>query len=258
LPQEAYPKGKEAALKALEIDNALGEAYISLAHSKLFYDWDWAGAASDIERGLRFSPNYPDAHGFYGAYLTAMGRLDEALRERKRAQELDSLSPFTNLGVGWVHFYARRWDEAIENYRRAVELDPTFITPHNDLGNTYSMKGMYYEAVEEYLKAKAIGGEKPEAIAALRQAYAASGIKGYWQKELEMANERLKQGGVGSYRMARIYAALDDKDRAFEWLEKAFEGRNSLMVFIKVVPTFDDLHSDPRFASLMGRIGLSP
>ena len=256
-PKEAFPKSEDAARKALAIDDTLSEAHLSLAKVKFFYDWNWPGFESELKRSLELDPNYPDAHGMYGTYLLAMRKFDEALRERKRAQELDPLSPFFSVSVAWPYFYSHQYDKAIEWYQKAIELDPNYALAHNDLGTAYSKKGMQDQAVDEYLTGKAIAGTKAEIIAAFKQAYAAAGMSGYWQKELEIANERLKQGRVGPHRMARIYTELGDKDRAFEWLEKAYEERDSLLVFLNAAPIFDSLRSDPRFASLVERIGLA-
>jgi DNA-binding winged helix-turn-helix (wHTH) protein/TolB-like protein len=257
-PREAYPKGEEAALKALQIDETLSEAHLSLAKTRLFYGWDWPGTEREIKRAIDLDPNYADAHGFYGAYLTAMGRFDEALRERKRAQEFDPLSPLANMSVGWVYFYWRRYDQAIEWYKKALDLDPGFATAGISLAESYEMSGMIEEAFEQHLKTKTLSGAGPEAIAALRQAYAASGIKGYWQKELELAGEQMKQGSARPLRIARLYAKVGDKDRAFEWMERAYADRTSEIVFIKVNPIYESLHGDPRFSDLMRRVGLTP
>lgn len=240
------------------MDDTLGEAHLSLAKVKLFYDWDWPGFEIEMRRALDLNPNYPDMHGMQGTYLTAIGKFDESVRERKQAQELDPLSPFHTNSVGWSYFYARQYDKAIEWYKKALELDPNFALSHYDLAICYRMKGMHAESVEESLIARSISGAKPEVLSALRQAYAAAGIKGYWQKELELAVEQAKQAPVDPHRMARIYTELGDKDRAFEWFERAFEERHSLLVFLKVNPLFDSLHSDPRFASLIERIGFKP
>ena len=256
-PKEAFPKSEEAARKALAMDDTLSEAHLSLAKTKLFYDWNWTAFESELKRSLELDPNFPDVHGLNGAYLAAMGRFEESLRERKRAQELDPLSPLYATSFAWSYFYSRQFDKAIEWYKKALELDPNYALAHNDLGTAYARKGMDAEAVEEFLIGRSLAGASPEDLAALKQAYAASGINGYWRKELDLANERLKQGHVGPHRMARIYAELGDKDHAFEWLEKAYEERDSLLIFINTVPIFDSLHSDPRFGDLIRRIGLA-
>lgn len=255
-PREAYPKSVAAAKQALQLDNALGEAHLSLAKTKFFYEWDLPGAKRETERALELSSNYADAHCMYATYWQAVGQSAEAIAERKRAVDLDPVTPFTVNAVGWSYFYGRQYDSAIEWYKKALELDSNFVLPHNDLGNAYHQKGMYAEAVAEFLKQRSLTGGQPETNALLKQAYATGGIKGYWQKDLELSNEQLKQGRVSGWRMARIYTELGDKDQAFAWLERAYEERNNLMIFLKVAPFFESLHSDSRFADLLRRIGL--
>ena len=257
LPRAAYPKSEAAAIQALKLDDTLGEAHLSLAKTKLFYDWDWPGFEREMKRALELNPNYADAHGMYGTYFLAMGRFDEAVRERQRAQELDPLSPLFTNAMGWSFFYAHQYDRAIDWYKKALELDPNFVVAHHDLGTVYDLKGSYDEAVAEFLEAKAISGASQETVAALKEAYAASGRAGYWRKELELANEQLAHGRVRPWRMAVIYTALGDRDQAFAWLNKAYEERASLLIFLKTNPIFDSLHSDPRFTDLLRRIGLA-
>jgi tetratricopeptide (TPR) repeat protein len=257
-PREAFPRSETAARQALKLDAALSEAHLALAKIKFFYDWNWAGAEEGIKRALELNPNYPDAHSFYGAYLTAMGRFDEALAARQRGLELDPLSPLATTMVGWVYFYQRQYDQAIDWYRRALELDSHFLQAQEDVGLSYYLKGAKDQAIAEILKAKTLSGVRPEIVAALKLAFDKSGRAGYWRKELELAEERLKQGKVSPWRMARIYAELGDKDQAFAWLDKANEERNGLIPFLKVTPIFESLHTDPRFADLLRRIGLEP
>jgi tetratricopeptide (TPR) repeat protein len=214
------------------------------------------GANQEIQRALSLIPNYPDAHGFYGVYLVVTGDLDKALIERKKMQELDPVTAFTTVNVGWSYFYKHDYDNAIAEFKKALELDPNFVVAHEALGNIYLHKKMYAEAVESFLKAKATNCVPAETIATFKQAYEAGGIKGYWQKELQETQERVKQGRSLPRRLAHIYAELGDKDQAFMWLEKAFEERNSLMIFLKTYPTFDSLRDDPRYQNLMRRVGL--
>jgi DNA-binding winged helix-turn-helix (wHTH) protein/TolB-like protein/Tfp pilus assembly protein PilF len=256
-PDDAYPKSKEASLKALQLDNGIGESYSALAHSKLFYEWDFAGAEKDIRRAIDLSPNDKDAHSMYGTYLTAMNRLDEALAARKRALEIDPVNAFTVNAVGWVYFYKRDYDEAIKWYKKAVDLDANFAIAHHDLGNAYYQKGMYAEAIDEYMKEKALSGASAEEINSFRQTFRSSGVQGYWRKELELANQQIKQERVRNWSMVRIYAGLGDRDKTFEWMERVFEERESLLIFLGVNPEFDNLHSDKRFQDLLRRIGLT-
>jgi len=255
-PKEAFPRSEAAAVKALELDDSLSEAHLSLAKVKLFYDWDGPGFESEVKRSLDLDSNYADAHGMYGTYLLAIGRFNESIAERKRALELDPLSPLGNTSVGWSYFYARRYEDAIEWYKKALELDPNFVVAHNGLATAYELKGMHSEAVDAFLRAKSLTGANEQTMGALKQAFASSGIKGYWQKELELAKEQQKVSPVGTQRMATIYTELGDNDHAVEWLEKGYEEHNSLLIFINVIPTFDSLHSHPGFVDLVRRIGL--
>ncbi|MBI1763672.1 MAG: winged helix-turn-helix domain-containing protein [Acidobacteria bacterium] len=255
-PREAFPKSEAAALRALQLDDTLGEAHLSLAKTKLFYAWDWPACEREIGRALELSPNFADTHGLNGAYLLAMGRLDEALVARRRAQELDPTSPLFTTAVGWAYFYQRRYDQAITWYRKAFELDPTFALAHDDLSNALFLKGEAEQALAEVLKFRALTGESQAHLTALQQAFAAEGKLGYWRKELELAEERARQGApLGAWRMARINAELGDHDQSFVWLNRAYEERASMLAFLKTVPLFGNLHTDPRFAELLRRIG---
>lgn len=258
LPREVYPKAEVAALKALKLDDALSEAHLSLAKQKLFYDWDWPGFEREVKRALDLDPNSADAHSIYAVYFIALGKFDEAIAKRKIALDLDPLSPLHTTAMGWPYYHAHRFDEAIPWYQKGLELDPNFVVAHQDLGTVYAQQGKFDAAVDEWLKAKTISKAKPEEIEALRQGYAASGIKGYWQKELELMQGRLQQRPGSAWQIARVQAALGDKDQAFAWLEKAYAERASLLILLKVAPHFDSLHGDARHADLLRRIGLAP
>lgn len=254
--REAFPKSEAAALRALQLDDTLGEAHLSLAKTKLFYTWDWPACEREINRALELSPNFADTHGMNGAYLTAMGRFDEALVARQCALELDPTSPLFTTMVGWVYFYQHRYDQAIAWYRKALELDPNFPLAHDDLSNALFLKGEAEHAMAEVLKFRTLTGESPVHLTALQQAFAAEGKLGYWRKELELAEERAKQGApLTAWRMARINAELGDRDQAFVWLNRAYEEQSSMLAFLKVVPLFESLHADPRFTELLRRIG---
>lgn len=254
-PREAFPKSEAAAMRALRLDDSLGEAHLSLAKTKLFYDWDWDGCEREIKRALELAPNFADTHGMNGTYLTAIGRFDEALAARKRALELDPTSPLFTTMVGWVYFYQRRYDQAVEWYRRALELDMNFAQPQDDIALALYLKNGDAQSFQEIFKAKTLSGASAEKIAVLQQAYSSGGKTGYWRKELELALEQ--QDRIGPWRMARIYAELGDKDQAIAQLNKACEERVSLLSFLKVTPIFDSLRSDLRFADLLRRIGFA-
>ncbi|MGH7595064.1 MAG: protein kinase domain-containing protein [bacterium] len=254
--KDAYPKAKAAAEKALDIDDMLAEAHTSLAMVRSIYDWDWSTAEREFKRAIELNPNYATAHDWYAVfYLTAMERLDEAITEIKRAQELDPLSLIINSMVGWIFYLARQYDQAIEQYRKTLEMDPHFVFAHNALGSAYQQKGMYEEAIAAFLRAKTVSGDSLQAVA-LGEAYELSGWRGYCRKALDLANEKSKQSYISPYIIARRYADLGEKDQAFEWLQKAYEERISVLLWLKLEPGFDSLRSDPRFTALLKKVGL--
>lgn len=258
-PKQSFPRAKAAAMKAVELDATLAEAHTSLGYVKASYDRDWSGAESEYKRALELNPNYATAHYFYAlTYLTPLGRHEEAIREMKRALELEPLSIIINTNLGWTFYFARQYDQAIEQCRKALEIDPNFPPAHRRLTEAYEQKGMFAEAIAETEKLTEIAQGKPEVLIALREAYAASRAKGYWQKRLDWWKERSKQRYVAPSTIAENYAMLGDKDEAFAWLERAYEDRDEWLLFLKVYPYFDGLRSDPRYHDLLRRLGLPP
>ncbi|MBA3512916.1 MAG: protein kinase, partial [Pyrinomonadaceae bacterium] len=253
---EAMPKAKTAAIKALEIDDTRAEAHAALARIRLNYDWDWSGAERDFKRAIKLNPNYPTGHHWYAWHLAAMERHTEAIAEMKRAQELDPLSLVINTDVGWIFYYARQYDQAIAELRKTLEMDPNFVRAHLRLGLSYLQKSMNEEAIETLQKAKGLSGSSTEIVAFLGYAYAVSGMKGEAQKILTDLQERSRRRYVSPYYVAAIYTGLGDRDQAFNWLEKAYEERSGWLVNLEVEPMFDSLRSDPRFEDLLRRIGL--
>ncbi|OLD26035.1 MAG: hypothetical protein AUJ04_06700 [Acidobacteria bacterium 13_1_40CM_3_55_6] len=253
-PNEAMPKAKAAALKALEIDDTLAEAHVSLAHVNYYYDRNWAAAEREYKRALELNPNYPTAHQWYAVYLMSAGRFAEALAQTRRAQELDPFSLPINMTPGWVLLNARQYDQSIEQLRKTLEMDPHFILTHHRLGLVYEQKGKYDEAIAEFREVINLSAGKPLGITALAHAYALAGKRAEAQKTLVESQEISKQRYVSSAAIALIYAALGDKDQAFTWLEKADKERDGTLARLKVDPRFDSLRSDPRFADLERRI----
>ena len=258
-PNEAFPKAKEAALKALEIDDTLVEALPSLALIKAAYDLDYSGADKDFQRAIALNPNYAESHQWYGNTLERMGRLDEAMVENRRAVELDPLSLVMNLNLGQDFYFARKYDQAIEQFRKTIELDPSFPAAHAFLGLTYVQKSMYKEAMAEFEKAVAISPDSPTALARLGYGYAVIGKRADAEKVLDQLNRLSKQEYVLPSYVAAIYVGLGDKERALESLQKAYEDRSIVdTTSIKVNPLWDPLRSDPRFADLLRRMNLQP
>jgi TolB-like protein/DNA-binding winged helix-turn-helix (wHTH) protein/Tfp pilus assembly protein PilF len=257
--KQGFSKAKAAALKALQIDNTLAEAYPSLGWARYSYDWDFLGAETDFKRAIELNSNYATAHHWYGWYLAVMGRFDEGFVELKKAQELDPLSLVISTNLGKVLYFAHRYDEALQQYRRTLDMDPNFVKAYDDLGWAYEQKGMHAEAVAEWLKARTPSGESEIRLAKLKEAYRESGMRGYWQQELELAKEELTHGHVWPAGwVARMYVHLGNKNAALEWLERGFKEKDGSLVYLKAEPDFDPLRSDSRFQNLTRRVGLPP
>ncbi|HVS20230.1 MAG TPA: protein kinase, partial [Pyrinomonadaceae bacterium] len=255
-PNDALPKAKIAALKAMALDETLAEPHVSLAHATYLYDRDWAAAEREFNRAIELNPNYPQAHHWYAIYLMWAGRSDQAVTEARRALELDPLSLPINMTLGWVLCIARQEDQGIEQLRKTVEMDPNFMVAHHRLGLGYEQKGMYSEAIAEFQKVYHLSGGKQIAVAALGHAYATSGKREDAQKAIAELRELSKQRYVSAALIAAIYAALGDKDQAFAWLDKADKDHDLVFSRLKVDPRFDSLRSDARFADFVKRVGL--
>jgi tetratricopeptide (TPR) repeat protein len=251
-PREAMPKAKAAAMKALELDDALAEAHTSLGMVRMQYDWDWAEAKKEFQRAIELNPNSADAHLWYGYYLRLMGRYDEALVEKKRARTLDPLSLFINLQIGRIYYYAGQFDKAIEEHQKTLEMDPNFPMLHLALSQSYLQKGMYEEALAEAQKTVALSGGDPVALALLGSVYGASGRR---NEAMKILDELKKRRHVAPFQLATIYESLGEKDQAFKWLERSYEERDAWIIWLRS-PLFGSLRSDPRFMKLVKKIGL--
>jgi tetratricopeptide (TPR) repeat protein len=255
-PQEAYPKAKVAAKRALELDDQLAEAHASLAHALFLYDWNFSEADKEYRRAMALNPNYPTAHHWYGdVYLVRMARFEEAITEVKRAQELDPLSQIINADVGDTYFIARQYDQAIEQLHKTVEMDQNFYVAHWYLGIAYEMKGSFQEAIAELLKARQLN-DNPRVLALLGHVYAASGDREGALRTLDQLKQIAQQRYVSGFSFALIYAGLGEKDQAFQWLEKSYQDRAQELTRLRVDPQVDSLRADPRFAGLVRRVGL--
>ena len=250
-PQEAFPRAKAAATKALEIDDTLAEAHASLAFARHHYDWDWSGAETEYRQALELNPSYATAHQWYAEYLTTVGRKEEAIAEIRRAQELDPLSLVIDANVGRLLYYTRQYDRAIEELQNTLRLDPNYFWAHVFLGMAFEQKGMYAEAIAEFQKVAALSGGEPNVP--LAHTYAASGRTDDARKMLDALQQRYGED-VESYFLGGIHAALGEKDEAFAWLEKAYDEHSFFLVFLPADPWFDPLRDDPRFQSLLRRM----
>jgi TolB-like protein/Tfp pilus assembly protein PilF/tRNA A-37 threonylcarbamoyl transferase component Bud32 len=257
-PDEAYPKAEAAASKALRIDDTLAEAHASLAMAVWQYDWDRSRAEKEFKRAIELNPGYATAHHWHALFLGRTGRLQEAIAEIKRAQELDPLSLIINTVTGMVFYWARQYDLAIQEYRKTLEMDPDFEIAHYLLGWVFGQKGLYDEAIAELRRAEGFSGGAAKHLARLAQVYAATGAETEARKILEQLNELSKQTYVPPCFFAIVCAGLGEKDQAFAWLDKACAERDSYLLDLKVDPIYDNLRSDPRFDEMVRRIGLEP
>jgi serine/threonine-protein kinase len=253
-----FPKARAAAIKALELDDRLAEAHTVLGSVNLFYDWDWSSAERELKRAIEINRSYADAHQMYGYYLSSVGRLDEALDEMRRAQELDPVSLEKTAAIGEVLYYRREYDQAIGQYQKALEMDPNSGFVYWAIGRAYTEKAMYEPAIAAFQKSIPLSGDSPDEAASLAYAYARSGKLKEARQVINDLQERSQKRYVSPTVIAIIYAALGEHDQAFAWLEKAYDGRDSILVFLKVEPPFDKLRSDPRFERLLQRVGLKP
>jgi Tfp pilus assembly protein PilF len=249
------PKAKQAALKALEIDNTLAEAHTSLGFLNYVFDWDWLGAESHFRRAIELNPNYVTARHWYGLYLAVMGRFDEGINQTYRALELDPSSPIINTDLGLIFCYARQPDRAIEQLKKTLEREPNFVVARWRLARAYAQKAMYQEATSELQKAIELAGRRPYYLSLMGYV---DGLAGKRAEALRILNELrgFPQSQENSpFLIATVYVGLGDRDRAFEWLDRAYEERFTALIGLKVDPMFDNLRADPRFQDLLRRTG---
>jgi TolB-like protein/DNA-binding winged helix-turn-helix (wHTH) protein/Flp pilus assembly protein TadD len=254
-PKEAYPKAKAAAIRAIELDNTLGEAHISLAFCLDGFDWNFASAGKEFMRGIELSPGYATGYEWYGWHLASLGRNDEAVAEVKKAASLDPLSLIISSDLAEELLIAHRYNEATEQARKTINMDSFFAPAHYVLGQALVQKHMYKEAIAELQRAVELSEGSTAFTANLAYAYAVSGSRNEAVKILNDLKNRPQNGFSNAPEIALVYVGLDQKDQAMSWLEKAFEESFSPWVLMR--PAFDPLRSDPRFQNLLHRIGLN-
>ena len=247
------PKAEPMLRKALELDDTLGEAHASLGFNRLFWHWDWQGAEAEFARAIELNPNYATAHQWYGIYLAAMGRLDEAKKEMQRALAVDPLSPNMSADLCQIHYFSREYDHAIGQCRKTLQLDPQFVPAHDYLADAYLQKGMYTEAIEEHLfSVQQVAGRTLPEVASMRNAYLRSGYREFLREEFQHLREQ-----TPASRKAWFYTRLGEKEKALAQLKRAYEDKDFFLIFIKVDPVYDDLRADLRFQDLLFRMNLN-
>jgi TolB-like protein/Flp pilus assembly protein TadD len=254
-PMEARRRAEEAATKALALDAELAEAYNVLGYVK-HYNWDWTGAEQNFKRAIELNQNYANAHNFYAGYLMGLGRVNESIAAADRARELDPFSLAISAQRGFLLENARRYDEAIVQLRSVIEMDPNHYQAYWILGHTYAANKQFDEAIAASQKAVDLSDRTPGALGMLGLAY---GLADRKEEANKILNELLKLNEsryVTPAALVNLYIGLGDKDRAFEWLEKAFQEKSNYVAYLKVFPIADPLRSDPRYADLLRRVGL--
>jgi tetratricopeptide (TPR) repeat protein len=251
---EAFPKAKRLVSKALGLDDSIAEAHATLG-GLMFHEWDWVGSERELKRAIELKPNYATAHHWYSLYLNVVDRQDEAMAQIKKAQEIDPLSPMIQVHIGLAYYHERRYDEAINQLRLVLETDSNFHLAHYYLGMVYALKSMFDEALVEIQKAKALSPSAFWLNGILAYSYAMSGRRKDAMKIVDELLERSRSEYVSPFIIAEAYVGLEE-DKAFEWLERAYEMRDSGLTYLNGMQLFEGLHADARYAALLRNMGL--
>ena len=256
-PKESYSKAEAAARKALELDESLAEAHISLGYSLLVYERNYEKARREFERAIQLRPGYATAHDYYAYYLTAMGEMNRAIVERETARRLDPVSPLLTTALGEAYYQNRQFDMAIQMAQKALELDSTYPVSMINLARAYEQAGMHQPARAIYQKMLGFAPDDPGVLALLAHEYAVSGDAPAARKiEARLENMR-SQRYVAALYIALIWTGMGDRDRAFQWLDQAYDEDCEYLVYLSTEPMADPLRSDPRFPQLLKKLGLS-
>jgi TolB-like protein/DNA-binding winged helix-turn-helix (wHTH) protein/Tfp pilus assembly protein PilF len=255
-PKVSIPLARAATGKALELDDSLGDAHAALAQVKFLGDWDWAGAEKEFRRAIDLNAGDTLAHHMYSHFLLAMGRNEESLKESEVYLQLDPLSAPANHHLAWHYLAVGLYDRSIEQDLKALQIDPNYIDSIHGLGEGYRHKGMPQEALAQYQKEMTLSGASTDWVKSLRRSYQTEGWKGYWRKSLDRDLEQANREYISFYNISDDYALLGDKAQAFRYLERAYADHEDFLTWIKTERDFDFLHSDPRYADLLRRMGL--
>ena len=256
-PDQAMPKAKLAAQKALQLDDSLAEAHASFAYINMVYDWNWPSAEKEFRRAIELNPNYAGAHEWYAEFLAARGRESEALSEMKRARDADPLLVLMHAAVAEALYYSRRYDDVISQCQQTFELDPDYPLAHFHLGRAYVAKKMYPEAIAEYQKAQASLGETPAIVMAIGYANAKAGNRTAAHQALDELQAQSKRRYVPALYFGAIYTGLGDTDAGMSWIEKAYREHSDYLIYLNVDPMADTLRSSPRFQAILQKVGIA-
>jgi serine/threonine-protein kinase len=253
-PREAMPKAREAAVRALQLDDTIAEAHATLGDVRYLFDWDWTGAEEEFRRAIALNPSYATARQWYADYLVVLGRVNEAQAQIFRAQSLDPLNPVIRTDMGMTRYYSEDYAGAVEQYRKTLELDPEFLLAHVYLGLAHLHHGATDEAIREFELASRIAPGHPDPIALLGYSYAVAGRRRQSEAALQKLVAMSKERFISAFPIAWVHVGLGDDDRAFEWLERAADERAGRLVYLRVEHAFDPIRTDPRFPRLLERM----
>jgi serine/threonine-protein kinase len=256
-PREVIPRAKTAAMRALDLDATLGEAWASLALIRSLHDWEWEEAGHDYERAFQFNPGYATAYHWYSVdYLAMHGRFEEALGAIETARQLDPLSALIVEGKGYIRLLQRDYQQAIRHYHELLDLDPLFYKGFSAIGRAHIQQGLFDEAIEMLQRALDLAPGIPNILSALGQAQGLAGNRTEALRILRELEEIAKVRHVGSACFAIVHLGLGEKERALEWLEAGCVERETPMSALGVHPIYDSLRDDPRFDVLVRRVGI--
>ncbi|MGA8035641.1 MAG: protein kinase [Candidatus Acidiferrales bacterium] len=255
-PKQAFPKGKEAALKALRLDPDLAEAHTSLAAVLWLYDWNWSEAQAEFDRSLALNPSYPTANHWRSEAIMTMGHSEAAIAGMKKSHALDPLSLIINSAIGWAYYMARRYDQAREQLLQSVELDPNYPVPYWVLGRLYRATGDYESAVAEGEKSAKLSGGSPLMRAALAHSCAKAGRSGDALQILDDLLKLAEHQYVAPHFLAGIHIGLGQNDQALDYLEKSYQDHSHWLLYLHIDPSMDALRHEPRFQELLKQVGL--
>jgi tetratricopeptide (TPR) repeat protein len=254
--KETFPKARAYAEKALQLDDELSEAHMSLGVEELFYEWDFPAAEKELRRAKELDPKNTQVYHFYGHYLELVGRFDEAITETQRGVDLDPTVLVLNSELGLAYYFGRKFDQAAAQHRRTLEMDSNFSYASVSLAQDYVPLRKYQEALTELNRARPISQDWSWIVAEIGYIDGLLGKRAEAQKILSDLSSRYANEYVDPVLIAYVYTGLGDKDQAFVWLEKGFQERSGLILWIKIEPTLDSIRSDPRFADLVRRMGI--
>lgn len=255
--RESLPKSRAFAERALQLDSSLVEAQTSWAYSFALL-WQWDRAEIEFKKAIEINPNYATAHHWYSLTLTETGRFEEALREITRAQEVDPLSLIISYNVALTQLFMGDVNGSVQQSKRLIDLDPNFPRAHQSLAQAYLKQERYLEAIEEFQKAVRLSPGDRQSLRDLGYGYAVAGKRSEALDILQQLQAKYEKHEAFAADVGAVFAGLGDKDGAFTWLEKDFQGRDGRLARIRYHMPYEPLRTDPRYADLLRRMGLNP